>query len=277
MIELQNLSFGYKRNNLLFSNMQTKFEKGRVYGLLGENGAGKTTMLKLMCGLHFPKKGNVLINSEQTKNRSTKMLSNLFFLPEIFAFPELTIKKYLKIYSPFYPKFNATKFYNSITEFKIEKNSKLNKLSYGQKKKILISFGLATETNIILSDEPTNGLDIPARRTFKKMLTNSIDENKTIIISTHQIADIQEIIDAIVILNNGKIIFNQTFDEINEKIKFDTADSENDPDILYARKNFTNFEVIKKNKTKQHSNINIELLFEALTNQNAHKITEQFN
>ncbi|MFH2050027.1 MAG: ATP-binding cassette domain-containing protein, partial [bacterium] len=202
MIELTNLSFAYKNKAPLFDRLSLKITEGNIYGLLGKNGAGKTTLLKIICGLLFPQQGTCVVLGFAPQKRSADMLKEIYFIPEEFYTPALKINEYVLLYAPFYPNFDPQALENYIATFDLPTNEQLISLSYGQKKKFLIAFGLATNSQLLILDEPTNGLDIPSKSQFRKLLAATMDENRTIIISTHQVRDIGNLIDPIIILDN---------------------------------------------------------------------------
>ncbi len=276
MIQIENLTFGYKKNKILFSDLQLNLQKGKVYGLLGKNGSGKTTLLKQMAGMLFPQKGRITINNVEPKKRTVETLDKYFFLSEEFEMPNLSIKNFVKINAPFYKSFNEEKFNNYVEEFKLPTENKLDKMSYGQKKKMLIAFALASETPILFSDEPTNGLDIPSKSTFRQLMAQSINEESLFIISTHQIKDIEGIIDAVVIVNEGKIIFNQGLDKIAEKLCFKTVENIDDENILFYEKHLNSYNVIAKNTDNENSHIDLEILFNALISDKVKDIQKLF-
>ncbi len=264
MITINQLDFGYKKNKKLFSELNLKLEKGRIYGLLGKNGSGKTTLLKQTAGLLYPDSGDVMLNGEHARSRSTRFLASYFLIPEEFETPGLSIRSFIKINAPFYPDFNEEQFYNYLAEFKTETDGKLNKLSYGQKKKVLIAFGLAANTPVLMSDEPTNGLDIPSKSMFRKIMASGLTEDRLFIISTHQVKDIEGIIDSIVILENGKIIFNQSLDTIGDKLCFKTLKSLEEEDVLYSEKHLNTYEAVVRRSGGESTRINLELLFNSI-------------
>ena len=275
MITIKNLSFAYKRSNL-FNQLDLEIEYGKIHGLLGKNGAGKTTLIKLIAGLQYPKEGSISIDKDSSIGRNPNYLSKYFFVTEEFSLPSVNIKTYINIYAPFYKNFDKNALNNYLDEFKIPKENKLNKMSYGQKKKFLLSFGLATNSKILFMDEPTNGLDIPSKSIFRKLIAQNITEDRAFIISTHQIKDIEGLIDTVVILEDGKIMFNQEMMEINKKIVFKTLDIESKIEhVLYSEENIMNKKVIAKNKNNDDSPIDIELLFNAVISENQN-ITQQF-
>ena len=266
MIQIENLGFSYKKNSKLFSGLNLEINKGKIYGLLGKNGAGKTTLLKLIAGLLYPKAGNCIINELDSTKRAFGYLVNYYFIPEEFNLPDLSIESFAKIYSPFYPNFNENQFHNYINEFQLPATTKLCEMSYGQKKKFLISFGIAANTPILIFDEPTNGLDIPSKSIFRKITASALNDSRVFIISTHQVRDIEGLIDTIVVLDNGNIAFNQNLDTISEKLIFKNInENEKFDDILYSEEVFGGFKAILKNTNPDnYSRPDIELLFNSI-------------
>ncbi len=277
MIQIDNLTFGYRKNKILFSDLQLNLQKGKVYGLLGKNGSGKTTLLKQMAGMLFPRTGRITIDNVETKKRSMETLEKYFFLPEEFEMPHLNINNFVKINAPFYKAFDIEKFNNYVNEFKLPTQNKLDKMSYGQKKKMLIAFGLASETPILFSDEPTNGLDIPSKSIFRQLMAQSINEERLFIISTHQVKDIEGIIDAVVIVNEGKIILNQELARVAQTLCFKTVENIDNENILYHEKQLNSYNVIAKNTGNENSHVNLEMLFNALISEKSAAIQSLFD
>ncbi len=276
MIEISNLNFGYKKKETLFSELNLELKEGRIYGLLGKNGSGKTTLLKQMSGILHPQSGKITLNGEVPQKRLPKTLASYYLIPEEFETPGITVKTFLKITAPFYPNFNEANFYDYLKEFDIDTEQKLSKMSYGQKKKVLISFGMASDTPVLFSDEPTNGLDIPSKSIFRRLMASALSENKLFIISTHQVKDIEGIIDTLVVLDEGKIIFNQGLDVISDKLCFKTLKNIDNENVLYAEKGLTGYAAIVKNTGEEASHINMELLFNSIIAKDS-KITNFFN
>ncbi|MCD4795012.1 MAG: ABC transporter ATP-binding protein [Bacteroidales bacterium] len=274
MIKIKNLNFGYKKNKKLFSELNLELEKGKVYGLLGKNGSGKTSLLKQAAGLLYPNSGDIMLNDETPKKRSPRFLASYYLIPEEFETPGISMKTFIKITAPFYPGFNEDEFYKYLSEFKLETNGKLNNLSYGQKKMVLISFGLAANTPVLMSDEPTNGLDIPSKSMFRKIMASAVSEGKLFIISTHQVKDIEGIIDSVVVLENGKIIFNQSLESVSEKLCFKTIKNIDDENVLYHEKHLNTYEAVVRNTDEEHSRVNMELLFNSIIVENSKVVNE---
>ena len=201
MVNVQNVTFSYTKKTELLTNLSLKLEAGRIHGLLGKNGEGKSTLLKLISGLDFPQQGSIDTLGFNPTKRYPEMLREIYFIPEELPQLTLSIENYEKVYAPFYPNFRAEQFNGYLKEFDIEnKKSMLTKLSHGQKKKVFVAFGLATNTKLLLMDEPTNGLDIPSKGQFRRMVASAIDENRCLIISTHQVHDLDSLIDSIIVM-----------------------------------------------------------------------------
>jgi len=266
MIDIQNLEFSYSKQTSLLSNLNLQLEAGRIHGLLGKNGEGKSTLLKLISGLVFPKQGEINVMGFKPEKRQPEMLQEIFFLPEELPQLTLSIENYEKVYAPFYPNFNTTQFNDYLKEFEIEnKKSLLNKLSHGQKKKVFIAFGLATNTKLLLMDEPTNGLDIPSKGQFRRMVASTLDDSRCLIISTHQVRDLDSLIDSITIMDGHEIVFNEPTENITKKLLFRVADrNEKDESVIYSEDTLRGLYQVCENPTGEESKLDIELLFNAV-------------
>ncbi|MBV5343027.1 ATP-binding cassette domain-containing protein, partial [bacterium] len=196
-----------------------------------------------------------------------EMLQEIFFLPEELPQITLSIENYEKVYAPFYPNFSSEQFSEYLREFDVDnKKAKLNKLSHGQKKKVMIAFGLATNTKLLLMDEPTNGLDIPSKGQFRRMVAAGVDDNRCLIISTHQVHDLDSLIDNIIIMEKHEIVFNQPIENITKKLLFRVANrNENNENAIYSEDNLHGLYQVCKNTTNEDSKLDIELLFNAIT------------
>jgi len=270
MVNVQNVTFSYTKRAELLSNLSLTLETGRIHGLLGKNGEGKSTLLKLISGLDFPKSGSIETLGFNPTKRNPDMLQEIFFLPEELPQLALSIANYEKVYAPFYPNFSTEQFNAYLKEFDItDKTSKLNKLSHGQKKKVFIAFGLATNTKLLLMDEPTNGLDIPSKGQFRRMVASAIDENRCLIISTHQVHDLDSLIDSIIVMEKHKIVFNQPIENITKKLLFRVADrNEKDESVIYSEDTLRGLYQVCENTTGEESKLDIELLFNAILTDN---------
>ena len=239
MIQSDNLSFYYNKNKALFKDLVFNQKEGSIVGLLGKNGAGKSTLLNLLAGLLIPKEGDLKVNGFVPYKRNPNFLTDIFLVTDELFLPNLSIYAYTKVYAPLYENFDLEKMDTLLLEFELNKKDKLNKLSHGQQKKFIIAFALATNCKILLLDEPTNGLDIPSKSVFRKVLVSSIEDHQLVIISTHQVKDVETIIDKVLILEEGKITFEKNVMEITEKLQFKKVSSINSElDYLYHEKCF---------------------------------------
>jgi len=270
MVDITNLEFSYK-NKSLYEELSINFKKGHIYGLFGKNGSGKTTLLNLISGTLFSQRGKIETLDFNPKNREFAMLNDIFYLSQESVLPEWFSNKsihkwfchkYIKLYSPFYPNFDYEKFDEYCKAFELEQNKKLKTFSIGQQKKFLIAFGLARNCSLNIFDEPTNGLDIPSKSTFRKLITSNTDKDKTFIISTHQVKDIENIIDNICIVENGKVILDYSLDTLANALEMRVQDSLYENEI-YSEDLALEFKVLRENKTNQPSSIDLELLFNA--------------
>ena len=266
MIEIKNLEFSYSRQTKLLQNLSLQLEAGRIHGLLGKNGEGKSTLLKLISGLAFPTRGEIAVMDFEPGKRQPEMLREIFFLPEELPQLTLNIEDFEKVYAPFYPNFNAEQFNQYLQEFEVEsKKAALNKLSHGQKKKVLIAFGLATNTRLLLMDEPTNGLDIPSKGQFRRMVASAINDERCLVISTHQVRDLDSLIDCITIMDGHEIVFNESIESISKKLLFKVVDNnETDETVIYSEDSLRGLYQVRENTTGEESKVDIELLFNAI-------------
>ena len=266
MLNISNLRFSYsKRRQPLFDNLDCELQAGSIVGLLGKNGAGKTTLLKLMTGLLRPTEGEVSIMGYQPSDRLAPMLQDIYFLPEEFYHPGVTISKYVKANSGFYPRFDEALLNRLIKDFELPQGKKLHQLSYGQKKKFLISFALSTKCRLLVLDEPTNGLDIPSKAIFRKVMAGSLDDDQLVIISTHQVRDVENLIERVLMLENGKFIMQKSIYDISSTLHFSTTSSADGDNVLYREIVPGGYKVITP-QTGGQSSVDIELLFNAISN-----------
>jgi ABC-2 type transport system ATP-binding protein len=266
MIKISNLSFGYSNKKLLYSDLSLNIKGGNIYGLLGKNGAGKSTLLKNISGTLFPKKGEVIVNGSIPQRRKPSFLNTVYFISEDVTLPPLTLRKYLDLFSVFYPNFNADELNTFLKELAVSVPTKLSALSFGQQKKFSIAFALACNTQILLMDEPTNGLDIPSKAQFRQLIASVMTDDRIIIISTHQTRDLENLIDQVIIVDDGQLLLNESVDSITEKLIFETvATQPNDNRILYAEKHLKGVSLVRENTSGEDTRINLENLFNGVT------------
>ena len=277
MVQLNNVELGYVKKRPLFNGVTLHLEPGHLYGLLGRNGAGKTTLLKIMTGLLFPQNGEAILEGQPSSKRTAEQLQNVYFLQEEIYVPHLKISQFEAAFAPFYPNFSHEQFTEYLREFEMDNMlGFIDKFSHGQKKKVMIAFALATNVPLLIMDEPTNGLDIPSKSTFRKIMASYADEQKTVLISTHQVRDLHSLIDAVSIIDNGRMILNAPADVITDKLLFDVNDEKSeDGKVFYTEETPRGIYQVKENCNHVDSALDLELLFNAAV-QNKKEFTEMF-
>ena len=276
MLQINQISFSYnKKAGDLFSDFSLNLEAGNVYGLLGKNGAGKSTLIYLMTGLLTPKSGEVLFDGENVRRRLPKTMSDIYLVPEEFDLPRLTIKQYVSLNSPFYPRFSMEDMqrYLDIFEMGGDMDLKLHALSMGQKKKVFMSFAFATNTRVLIMDEPTNGLDIPSKSQFRKLVTTGMTDDKLMLISTHQVRDISDILDHVTIIDQSRVLLNAGFADIMNKVAFRPL-QEGDQPLFVLQSPFGPLGAVRAQEGEE-TKVDLEMLFNAAL-QNPEAINQLF-
>ena len=267
MIQVKNITFSYPgtRKNV-FSDFSLSLNENNIYGLLGKNGTGKSTLLYLISGLLHAKKGTVAVDGVDSKDRNPNILKDIFLVPEEFELPNVTLDAYVKMMAPFYPNFSQDTLEGCLKDFELPHFHRLNELSMGQKKKVFMSFALASRTRLLLMDEPTNGLDIPSKTQFRKVIANNMTDDRILVISTHQVHDIESLLDHILILSESRMLLNASTADICEKYTFEYRNpQEMDDTVIYAEPSLQGNAVIaKRNEADSETQINLELLFNAV-------------
>lgn len=278
MFLVEDLTFSYARGreNTL-SNFSLSLEKGKVYGLLGKNGAGKSTLLYLMSGLLTPKSGRALYHGVDVRRRLPLTLQDMFIVPEEFELPSVSLQSYVKLNAPFYPRFSEEDMKHYLALFDLNDKIHLGQLSMGQKKKVFMSFALAANTSLLLMDEPTNGLDIPGKSQFRKMIAAGMSDERTILISTHQVRDIDRILDHIVIMDNSHVMMDASVAEICSRFAFVESDDRSLlASAIYALPTLQGNLMMLPNEDDADTPINLELLFGAVL-EHPERVAEMFH
>lgn len=278
MLQVENISFSYRRGKKdVLDDFSLSLEKGRVYGSLGKNGAGKSTLLYLMSGLLTPKHGKVIYHDVDVRRRLPITLQDMFLVPEEFELPAISLVSYVELNSPFYPRFSKEDMMRYLHFFEMEQDINLGALSMGQKKKVFMSFALATNTSLLLMDEPTNGLDIPGKSQFRKFIASGMSDDKTIVVSTHQVRDIDKILDHVLIMDNKHVMLDASTTDICRKLLFVESDNrELAQKALYALPSVQGNYLMLPNADGEESEINLELLFGAVLSSPG-KIADMFH
>ena len=278
MMNVNQVSFGYGRKKAkVLDGFSMNLEKGSVYGLLGKNGTGKSTLLYLMAGLLRPQSGHILYKGVEVTKRYPETLQDMFLVPEEFALPNVSLKQYVQLNAPFYPHFSDELLKACLRDFDMNEDIHLGELSMGQKKKAFMCFALATNTSLLLMDEPSNGLDIPSKSQFRKVIASGMTDDKAVVISTHQVRDIDSLLDHVLIIDGSRLLLNESVASICDRLYF-AEQGMNEPtdDALYVQPSVQGNSVILPNTYHEDSKLNLEVLFNA-TLAEREKIQQIFN
>ena len=267
MIEISNLTFHYPgtwRN--VYQDFSLRFAEGRIYGLLGKNGTGKSTLLYLISSLLRPTAGRLLVCGHDTRRRKAEMLRDVFIVPEEFELPKCTLDDYVQINARFYPRFSRDVLVSCLHDFGLPLTLRLDALSMGQKKKVYMAFALAANTRVLLMDEPTNGLDIPSKSQFRKVVASNMTDDRTIIISTHQVHDVEQLLDNIVIVSTQGVLLDASVADMADSYVFETRlPGDDTADALYTEPALQGTAVVAPRGDRAETPVNLELLFDAVT------------
>jgi ABC-2 type transport system ATP-binding protein len=241
-------------------------DKPGIYGLFGPNGSGKSTLLKMMSGLLFADKGSIEVLGCKPAKRQPRFLEQVYFVPEEFHLPHIGMAALLKTHAPFYPAFSRDAFQSYAGMFEIPMDLGFASMSLGQKKKAVIAFALATNTPLLMLDEPTNGLDILGRSQFKEIMSRPEHRQRTVIISTHQAHDLQSLIDHVLFVNQGKLDLSIGIQSLRARLDMGVVDDQAAvADPLYMEALGQQWAYIQANRSGEPGSIQLELLYKALS------------
>ena len=268
MININNISYRYPgQKKPVLSNFSLSLNEGCIYGLLGKNGTGKSTLLHLIAGLLRPQEGTVCCHDMATYKRLPEVLSDLYIVSEDFELPAISLDEYVQLLLPFYPRFSREQLNSCLEAFELPLQMNLGQLSMGQKKKAYMSIALAANTRLLLMDEPTNGLDIPSKSQFRKVVAQCMTDDRLIIVSTHQVHDVEQLLDHVLILSEEGMQLNASVADITDKYVFEVRPSgQLDDTIIYAEPSLQgNIVMARRNPDDAETVVNLELLFNAVT------------
>ena len=263
MIEIANLKFGYKSHTMVFDSLSLTIPSGEIVGLLGRNGTGKSTLLNLLAGLIDADAGTITIEGKPIEHRGAELYSNLMIVPEEFKLPALTLDRFARVTAPFYPNFDEARFADCCTRFEVKPTERLDRMSMGQRKKGYLAFALACNTPVLLLDEPTNGLDIPARQALRQMLAEQINDERTIIISTHAARDIENLVDRLVILEERRMVLNESIATLSTLFGVGIVPA--GVEALYVEPSVAGNRGVWVAERDEESRMDLELMFNAAT------------
>jgi len=193
-------------------------------------------------------------------DRLPEFLADIFLLPEEIFVAPVTPATYARRYGELYPRFDQQAYERLLADFALPTDRKVTTYSYGQKKKFLLAFGIATNARLLIMDEPTNGLDIPGKSQFRRALISHFTPERSILISTHQVHDLQGLIDSVIVIAEGRILLNSTLDALTTRLQMQLEQRVPD-DALYAHETLEGFRVIRENNTGIDAELDLETLF----------------
>lgn len=236
-----------------------------IHLLLGENGAGKTTLLHLIDGLRFPSSGCCLADGTDTRLRRPDITSRVCFLGDDMQFPAKTINEMVRIHAPFYPRFSAEMLAENLGTFALDGSEKLRSLSLGNRRKAMVAYMLSLRAEVILLDEPANGLDIESKIALQQMIARCIDDTQTVIVSTHTIDDLRNLFDGVIVLRHGRLQLASPIDRILRRVSFVTA-AEPAGHAFHCEQRLGRWHCIVPNNGGADTDIDFRLLYTALHN-----------
>lgn len=266
MLDIKNIYFSYGRRKApVFEDFSLSLAPGNIYGLLGKNGTGKSTLLYLMSGLLYPGQGSITFGGVPVGDRRPEVLRDMFVVPEEFDLPRMRLSDYVRIHAPFYPRFSEAILRECLTDFDLPVDLRLGELSMGQTKKAYMCFALAANTPLLLMDEPTNGLDIPSKSQFRKVVSRHMTDDRTIVISTHQVRDVDMLLDHVTVIDGTRLLLDSTVTDICARLRFEERPvGAALDDALYVQPSLQGNSVIAPNDGGDDTPLNLELLFNAL-------------
>lgn len=264
MIYLNNINFSYNAKKPLLQSLNLEATAGNIHGLLGKNGAGKTSLLKIIAGMRTPVSGNIKVLNFNPAQRTMAFNELCYFVPEELYTPSMSAKAYMKLYSGFYPLFSPENMTNYMENFDLDPDMHLGRSSYGQKKKFILSFAMASGAKLVLFDEPTNGLDIPSKSVFRKLAALAISDERCFIISTHQVRDLNLLLDSVILLHKGKILLNSSLCNIASQYAFVTLQRKHEnKEALYIEEHIEGIKAILPASKSTETEVDLEMLFNA--------------
>ncbi|MBP5367610.1 MAG: ABC transporter ATP-binding protein [Bacteroidales bacterium] len=272
MIKVDKIAYSYpvkfllrKQRPRVFWNFSLTLEENKIYGLLGKNGTGKSTLLYLLAGLNAARQGKIFVDDVDVTKRETETLSKIFIVTEEFELPNISLDRYVKLNRPFYPDFSDEVLQRCLHDFELDKIDDLSSLSLGTKKKVYMSFALATNTKYLFMDEPTNGLDLESKSIFRKVVAQNMTDDRTIVISTHQVHDVEQLLDHVLILGDNKLLMYKSIADISDEYVFEYRDASNMSGVIYSEPSLQgNAAIAKRNGRSAETQVNLELLYNAV-------------
>ncbi|MGI6223927.1 MAG: ATP-binding cassette domain-containing protein [Prevotella sp.] len=270
MIEINHIDFSYsKRHKKIYSDFSLRIDEGGIYGLLGLNGSGKSTLLYLICGLLAPNRGSITLNGLPAHKRLPQTMREVYLVPEEIELPALSYRQLIALHHDYYPHFSEDDLKTCLREFQLPPTQDFTALSMGERKKVFMSFALASNTRYLLMDEPTNGLDIPSKALFRNAITSHVSGERLAIVSTHQVHDVEQILTHVLLLNKGHVDVNTSTADLLKQYCFSFCENADSSDVVYSEPTLNGYMVMTHRKEGDAATpLNLELYFNALSNQN---------
>ncbi len=264
MIEIRKISFSYRPGRgVLFDGLSLDLTDGMVHGLLGLNGTGKTTLLKTICGLLVPQAGSVAVDGRRTALRQPSWLCDIAMVPEEVALPAVTMQAFVRRTAPFYPFFSEQEFAENCQLLGVDASMNTAGMSMGSRKKAYMAFVMACGTPYLLLDEPANGLDIPSKNNLRQLIASAADQGRTVVIATHQVSELQNLIDSVTILDRRGIVLSASTADIAGRLRFGPPCGGDE--ALYCGESLAGRVCVSENTDCSDTEANLELLFHAAT------------
>lgn len=257
MIEMNDLYAGYGKKYAVLRGLDGTIVEGHIYGLLGANGSGKTTLMKTWAGALHPMSGHINVSGNYPADRKINFLASTIYMPDEISFPPLSVAAFEKTYGRFYPKFSHEEFNSYLNTLDFSFGMRIDRLSTGNSKKLFIAFAIACNPSLLLMDEPTNGLDIESKKAFRHILAELNTTDSVVVVSTHQVADLNNLLSAVIVLRDGDMVLNTTLDTISEKLCFGGVSA---MDVLYS----DGLRSISLNNNGEYTDVDVELLYHAI-------------
>lgn len=266
MISLDNLSYSYTGSRLAISDITAQIGPG-IHLLLGENGAGKTTLLSILAGLRIPAMADMCrIDGVSPSQRHPSLMNRIFFVSDNMRFPYDTINQMVHRHAVFYPSFDNEMLRRNLEAFGMNGDERIDAFSLGNRKKAILAYAFALRPEVLLLDEPANGLDISAKQHILEIMAECVDDSQTVILSTHTVADFQQLFDSVIVMSAGHIILNSKVWEITERVTFVT-DKMPPLEAIYIEQALGLFRaIVPKNPADEATDVDFVLLFKALNN-----------
>lgn len=263
MIEFHNLTYRYPKSTFCaLSDVDASIGAG-IHLLLGENGAGKTTLLHIIAGLLIPESGSLSLDGEAPCLRQPSLLQRIFFMPDTMVLPCKSVVGLEKIHAPLFPKFDGGLFRSNLQAFGLTGNETFADLSLGNRRKSVIAYALALNVDVLLLDEPANGLDITAKQVLQQMLASQISESQTLILSTHTVGDFEFLYDGLIMLSKGKLLLASSTWNISSSLQF-TSSVVPPVEPLFMEQRLGLFRAISPANHAADGHVDFTLLYNAL-------------